>query len=161
METRSSSSSPRADGPGGRRPRSAGKLAVDGSGGRLIAGGPDPSATRVVSVADIDALITDTVAVLVVELDDRKLGALGRLNALRRLYREGPTQVTDSGLCYLVNFPLEVLELGESRRITDRGLADLRLITSLRRLDVTGCPQLTAAGLRALQAALPRCEIVA
>jgi hypothetical protein len=135
--------------------------ALEGSGGGLIKGRPDPIATRVESVADIDAVITDTAAVLVVRLDDRKIAALGRLNALRRLYREGPSQVTDSGLCYLVNFPLEVLDLGESPQITDRGLAQLRLIRSLRRLDVTGCPQLTEAGLRALQAALPKCEIVA
>jgi hypothetical protein len=127
----------------------------------LIKGGLDPSATRVESVADIDALITDTAAVLVVGLDDRKIGALGRLNALRRLYREGPSQVTDLGLSYLVNFPLEVLDLGESPQITNQGLAELRLIGSLRWLDVTGCPQVTKAGLRALQAALPRCEIVA
>lgn len=123
-------------------------------------GGPDPRATRVESVADIDALITDTAAVLVVRLDDRKIGALGRLNALRRLYREGPSQVTDEGLCYLVNFPLEALDLGESCQITDRGLAELRLVRGLRRLDVTGCSQLTRAGLQALQAALPQCEIV-
>jgi hypothetical protein len=127
----------------------------------VIKGGPDPSATRVESVADIDALITDTAAVLVVGLDDHKIGALGRLNALRRLYREGPSQVTDSGLCYLVNFPLEVLDLSESPQITDQGLAELQLIRGLAWLDVTGCPQLTEAGLRALQAALPRCEIVA
>ena len=127
----------------------------------MIKGGPDPSARRVESVADIDALITDTAAVLVVGLDDRKMAALGRLNTLRRLYREGPSQVTDSGLCYLVNFPLEVLDLGESLQITDRGLAELWLIRSLRWLDVTGCPRLTEAGLQALQAALPRCEIVA
>jgi hypothetical protein len=113
------------------------------------------------SAADIDALITDTAAVSVVRLDDRKIGALGRLNWLRRLYGEGPSQVTDSGLCYLVNFPLEVLDLGESPHISDRGLAELRLIRSLRWLNVTECPQLTAAGLQALQAALPRCEIVA
>jgi hypothetical protein len=129
--------------------------------GSLIKREPDPSATRVQSVADIDALITDTAAVLVVRLDDRKLGALSRLNALRRLYREGGSQVTDEGLCYLVSFPLEVLDLGESPQITDRGLAELRLIRGLRWLDVTGCPQLTEAGLQALQAALPQCVIVA
>lgn len=127
----------------------------------MFEGTPDPSAKRVESVADIDALMTDTPAVLVVRLDDRKIGALGRLNALRRLYREGPSHVTDGGLCYLVNFPLEVLDLGESSRITDRGLAELRLIHSLRWLDVSACALLTEAGLQALQAALPRCEIVA
>ena len=127
----------------------------------MINEGRDPSATRVESVADIDALITDTAAVLVVGLDDRKIGALGRLNALRRLYREGPSQVTDEGLCYLVNFPLEALDLGASSLITDQGLAELRLIRSLRWLDVTGCSRLTEAGLQALRAALPQCEIVA
>jgi hypothetical protein len=127
----------------------------------LLKGRPDPSATRVESVADIDALITDTAAVLVVRPDDRKIAALGRLNALQRLYREGPSQVTDTGLCYLVNFPLEVLDLGESPQITDEGLVELRLIRGLRWLDVRGCPQLTEAGLQALQAALPQCEIIA
>ena len=114
----------------------------------MIEGGPDPSARRVESVADIDALITDTAAVLVVRPDDRKLAALGRLNALRRLYREGPSQVTDSGLCYLVTFPLEVLELGESSQITDHGLVELRLIRSLRWLEVTGCPRSPWPGSR-------------
>lgn len=134
---------------------------VEGSGAEIVMGELDPSARRVESVADIDALITDTTAVLVVGLDDRKIAALGRLNALRRLHHEGASQVTDDGLCYLINFPLEVLDLAESPQITDRGLAELRLIRSLRRLDVTGCAQLTEAGLLALQAALPRCEIVA
>jgi hypothetical protein len=127
----------------------------------LHTGETDPSARRVESVADIDALVTDTTAVLVVRLDDRKIGALGRLNALRRLYREGPSQVTDDGLCYLVNFPLEVLDLGDSPQITDRGLAELRLIRGLRWLEVTGCVRLTEAGLQALRASLPRCKIVA
>jgi hypothetical protein len=126
----------------------------------LIQGGPDPSVTRVESVADIDALPTDTDAVLVVRLDDRKIGALGRLNALRRLYLEGPSQVTDGGLCYLINFPLEVLELRGSPEITEGGLLELRLIRSLRWLDVTRCHQLTEAGIQALRAALPRCEVV-
>ncbi len=127
----------------------------------MVQGGPDPSVARVESVVDIDMLSTDTTAVLVVRLDDRKIGALGRLNAVRRLYQEGPSQVTDSGLCYLVNFPLELLDLRESPHITDRGLAELRLIRSLRWLDVTGCRHLTEAGIQELQAALPRCEIVA
>lgn len=126
----------------------------------MIQGGPDPSVTRVESVAGIDTLRTDIDAVLVVRLDDRKIGALGRLNALRRLYLEGPSQVTDGGLCYLINFPLEALELRGSPEITDRGLWELRLIRSLRWLDVTGCRRLTEAGIEALRAALPRCEIV-
>ncbi len=127
----------------------------------MITGRSDPGVTRVESVADIDALHTDLDAVRVVRLDDRKIGALGRLNALRYLYQEGPSQVTDGGLCFMVNFPLEVLDLGESPQITDRGLTELRLIRTLRWLDVSGCPRCTKAGIQALQAALPRCKIVA
>jgi len=58
--------------------------------------------SRVESIADTTALVTDTAAVLVVGLDDRKIRALGRLNALRWLYQEGPSHVTDQGLCALV-----------------------------------------------------------
>jgi F-box and leucine-rich repeat protein 14 len=113
------------------------------------------------SIADIDALITDTVAVLVVGLDDRKIGALSRLNALRHLYQEGPSHVTDKGLCALVTNPLEVLDLAGSVQITDRGLKELRLISSLRWLGLTGCERLTELGIAELRAALPQCEIEA
>jgi hypothetical protein len=65
-------------------------------------------------------------------------------------------------LCYLVTFSaLEVLDLEGSREITDQGLAELRLVRSLRWLDLTDCSRLTEAGLGMLRAALPRCEIVA
>jgi hypothetical protein len=113
------------------------------------------------SIADIKALVTDTAAVLVVELDDRKIEALGRLNALRWLYQEGPSQVTDAGLCALVSMPLEVLDLAGSVQITDRGLSELRLIRSLRWLGLTGCKRLTGAGIAGLRAALLHCEIEA
>lgn len=122
---------------------------------------PGPGVSRVESLADIKALITDTVAVLVVGLDDRKIEALGRLNALRRLYQEGPSHVTDEGLCALVTSPLEVLDLVGSVQITDRGLSELRLIRSLRWLGLTGCERLTGPGIAGLRAALPQCEIEA
>ncbi|MEP6687094.1 MAG: hypothetical protein ABJC36_02020 [Gemmatimonadales bacterium] len=121
----------------------------------------DPGVSRVQSLADIDALITDTAAVAVVDADDRKLGALGRLNRLRRLSLEGPSRVTDAGLSELVVIPLEALDLSGSRAITDLGLGHLRLIRSLRRLRLTGCERLTPGGVDGLRAALPRCEIEA
>jgi hypothetical protein len=131
-------------------------------GRRLPKKVPQLSSTRVESIEDIDALPTDTPTVLVVRLDDRKIAALSRLNALQNLYQDGPSGVTDQGLCYLVTFSaLEVLDLAGSREITDQGLAELRLVRSLRWLDLTDCSRLTEAGLGMLRAALPRCEIVA
>jgi hypothetical protein len=119
------------------------------------------SVTRVVSVAEIDSLPTDTAAVRVAGLDDGKIGALRRLNMLRFLYQDGHSRVTDIGLSYLVAFPeLERLDLQGSIEISDRGLLELRLLRGLRWLDLRGCRRLTEAGLGALRAALPRSEIV-
>jgi hypothetical protein len=131
---------------------------IEGSLSRRV---PGPGVSRVESIADIDTLITDTVAVLVVGLDDRKIEALGRLNALRRLYQEGPSHVTDKGLCALVRSPLEVLDLSGSVQLTDQGLKELRLIRSLRWLGLAGCGRLTGPGIAELRAALPQCEIEA
>jgi hypothetical protein len=123
---------------------------------------PDSSLTQVASVAEIDSLPTDTAAVLVVGLDNGKIAALRRLNALRFLYQDGDSRVTDKGLSYLVTFPeLAGLDLQGSSEITDQGLLELRLLRGLRRLDLRGCRRLTETGIAALRAALPRCEIVA
>ena len=125
-------------------------------------GEPNSSLTRVASVAEIDSLPTDTAAVLVAGLDDRTIAALRRLNALRFLYQDGSSRVTDKGLSYLVTFPeLEGLDLQGSSEITDQGLLELRLLRRLRWLDLRGCRRLTAPGIAALRAALTRCEIVA
>jgi len=123
---------------------------------------PDARLTRVASVAEIDVLPTDTAAILAVGLDDRMIAALRRLNALRFLYRDGDSRVTDKGLSYLVTFPeLKRLDLQGSSEITDQGLLELRLLRGLRWLDLRGCRRLTETGLVALRAALPRCEILA
>ena len=123
---------------------------------------PNSSLTRVASVAEIDSLPTDTAAVLVAGLGDGMIAALRRLNALRFLYQDGYSRVTDKGLCYLVTFPeLEGLDLQGSSEITDQGLLELRLLRGLRRLDLRDCRRLTETGIAALRVALPRCEIVA
>jgi hypothetical protein len=119
------------------------------------------SLTRVASVAEIDALPTDSSAILVAGLDDGKIAALRRLNALWFLYQDGDSRVTDEGLSYLVTFPeLQCLDLHGSLEITDQGLLELRLLRELRWLDLRDCRHLTEAGVAALRAALPRCEIV-
>ncbi len=123
---------------------------------------PNPSLARVASVAEINALPTDTAAVLVAGLDDGKIAALRRLNTLRFLSREGDSRVTDLGLTYLVTFPeLWRLDLRGSRAITDQGLLELRLLRRLRSLDLSDCRRLTENGIVALRAALPQCEILA
>lgn len=123
---------------------------------------PNSTLVRLESVADIDALPTDTCAVLVASLDDRKLAALRRLNVLWILYQDGHCRVTDDGLCYLVTFPeLERLDLQGSTEITDQGLPQLRLLRGLRWLNLIGCRRLTEGAITALRLALPRCEIIA
>lgn len=122
----------------------------------------DARLIRVASVAEIDVLPTDTAGILAAGLDDRMIAALRRLNALRLLYRDGDSRVTDQGLSYLVTFPeLERLDLQGSIEITDQGLLELGLLRGLEWLDLRGCRRLTEPGLVALRAALPRCEILA
>src|SRR4051794_5448477 len=116
---------------------------------------------KVASIADIVRLPTDTDAVLVARLDDEKIGALRRLNALRVLYQDGSPQVTDVGLSHLVAFPtLEALDLEWSTEITDQGLKELQLIVGLRWLDLTGCTQLSDRAVQDLRRSLPKCEIL-
>lgn len=123
---------------------------------------PNSSLARVASVAEIDALPTDTAGILVMELDDSKLCALRRLNSVWVLYQHGESRLTDEGLICLVTFPeLQCLDLHGSTEITDRGLMELRLLRALRWLNLRSCPQLTPAAIAALQMTLPRCEIIA
>jgi hypothetical protein len=115
----------------------------------------------VTSISEIDALPTDTDAVMVARLDDDKIVALRRLNALRILYQDGNPYVTDVGLSYLVAMPsLEKLDLQRSRDITDEGLKELQLLGNLRWLDLTGCTQLSKRSVNDLKRSLPGCEIV-
>jgi hypothetical protein len=117
--------------------------------------------TKVASIAEIDSLPTDTDAVLVAGLDDDKIAALRRLNALRVLYQDGSSEVTDVGLSHLVAFPtLEALDLEGSTEISDQGLQELQLIGGLRWLDLTGCTQLSARAVQDLRRTLPKCEIL-
>jgi hypothetical protein len=116
---------------------------------------------RVSSTVEIDELPTDTSAVLVARFDDAKADALHRLNALRILYQDGSSAITDSGLASLVSIPaLERLDLEWSMHITDVGLKELRLLRALRWLDLTGCSQLTREAVDELRAALPKCEVL-
>lgn len=116
---------------------------------------------KVSSVTDISALPTDTAAVLVTGLDDAKIIALRRLNALRVLYQDGTPSVTDAGLSHLVVLPtLEVLDLEGSTDITDRGLPELRLLGNLRWLDLSGCTRLSEEAIKELRRGLPHCEIL-
>jgi|SRR3954447_5430722 hypothetical protein len=121
----------------------------------------DANVTKVASISEIDGLPTDTDAVLVARLDDDKIAALRRLNALRVLYQDGSPRVTDVGLSHLVAFPtLEALDLAWSTEITDQGLKEVQLIGGLRWLDLTGCTQLSGRAVQDLRRSLPKCEIL-
>ncbi|VTR96082.1 unnamed protein product [Gemmata massiliana] len=54
---------------------------------------------------------------------------------------------------------LVILVLGDCGAITDTGLLRLKELTSLHALDLTNCRHITDAGIAALAAALPECEI--
>lgn len=78
---------------------------------------------------------------------------------LRRVWLEG-THITDAALRSLSHCHLEDLNLAENPALTDAGLADLAKIPVLRVLIITGCTNLTTAGIAAFQRAHPACKIV-
>jgi hypothetical protein len=100
------------------------------------------------------------------------LAHLSGLNGLELLSLHGCSLLTDAGLGNLRFLRgLRSLKLGGCPSITDAGLAHLHGLGSLRTLELggrssadsssaaPGAGSLTAAGLAALRAALPKCEI--
>jgi hypothetical protein len=85
------------------------------------------------------------------------LSQLKRCKNLTSLDLDSPT-LTDDGLKEISNLDqLTTLRLGFTK-VTDKGLEHLTVFKNLRYLDLR-CTQVTAAGVRALQRALPQCEI--
>ncbi|KAL1337765.1 hypothetical protein HN51_032464 [Arachis hypogaea] len=82
---------------------------------------------------------------------DGALEAIGRLNSLQVLNLEGCSLVTDLGLGFLACGPLtktlKVLVLVECDRITDTGVSNLKIFSSLEELNLAECgPKVTDVG---------------
>jgi hypothetical protein len=70
------------------------------------------------------------------------------------------TYITDKGLKYLANLgPLEDLDLSLNPGITDLGMANLRSLTKLGRLDITGT-NVTGQGMQELHRFLPSLTVI-
>lgn len=116
----------------------------------VSAGGPEA----------LESLPVETVAVLLVHLDDAVALACRRLSRLRALVHSGNSSLTDAGLALLSSLEeLEVLDLEWSASITVDGLRSLAKLKNLRWLDISFCPGVSVRDVAELQQVLPRCEI--
>jgi Leucine-rich repeat (LRR) protein len=82
----------------------------------------------------------------------KRLPTLTNLNLSR-------TKVTDAGISELKGVQLKWLSLHETK-VTDKALEQLREHKNLKTLELNGVSTVTDAGIAALKAALPNCEIV-
>lgn len=94
------------------------------------------------------------------EAEVRALAALAGAPGLVYLNLSFCAGVTDAVLAELRAFPaVRQLFLRGATGITDAGLAHLHGLDRLRALELTDCPQLSAAAVEALRAALPACAL--
>ena len=107
------------------------------------------------NVEGINRLGRDQEAVRARLLRDDAVPALARLRSLREIdlyggFKRNALGITDAGLGRLANLQLPQLDhlsLGHSRRITDRGLADVARMSTLRSLGLLNCDRITSKGL--------------
>ncbi len=92
-------------------------------------------------------------------LTDAGLRQLASLHRLKRL-SIFETHVTDAGVAYLCVLPLEDLNLGDNRGVSDACVSRLSQMISLTQLDLTST-SITVEGLKRLRMALPQCRIEA
>jgi hypothetical protein len=116
--------------------------------------------TRVKTLAEIQALPTDTEGILVRSLDDEKVRALvARCQELRVLTTDGNNLATDASVPLLSTLhKLESLDL-EWSLVTDAILHHLTEMPLLRWVDLTFCEGVTRKGLKKLRRARPDLEI--
>ena len=91
---------------------------------------------------------------------DEGLGHLRHVSNLQELCLQNCVRITDDGLAHLASLPrLHELDLAGCP-VTDRGLALLSGLRQLRSIALERCPRITPGGLKALQAALPECQVL-
>ena len=114
----------------------------------------DRGVAHLARLTGLDLLGLDRAAV-----GDEACKTLASLPALADL-NLNQTRVKDSGLAALAALkPLKRLTLQSCRRITDKGLDSLATIHSLADLNLVDNPQISAAAVRKLRVALPKCKI--
>ena len=90
-----------------------------------------------------------SIALDLVEVDDRSLALVGRLTGLQRLVLRGPGKLSDAGLAPLAKLThLALLEL-PAEGLTDRGLAHLAPLNAIEDLNLSG-GKITGTGLAPL-----------
>ena len=83
------------------------------------------------------------------------------LTKLERLDLGDSRKLTDAGLAHLKGLTkLEQLDLRECGKITDAGLAHLKGLTKLKMLSLRQCDRITKAGIAELKKALPNTTII-
>ena len=92
------------------------------------------------------------------DVTDASLKGLAKFERLHTLYLGG-SKVTDAGLKELARLK-ELQRLSFSSRMTDKGLKELAGLKSLQTLTLDQTTQVTDAGVRELQKALPNCKII-
>jgi FKBP-type peptidyl-prolyl cis-trans isomerase FklB len=93
------------------------------------------------------------------QVTDAGLEHLKGLTSLEALNLSYDTKVTGKGLVHLKDLTkLQTLNLHNSK-VTDSGLKHVQKLTSLKALDLNGT-EVTDAGVKNLQAALPECQII-
>jgi hypothetical protein len=113
----------------------------------------DAGLTHLRTLGELQHLsITDTQA------GDRTLAAISELSRLNGLFVSG-TAVSDAGLIHVASLTklkrLDVMQTG----VTDAGLMQLGMTPNLSELNVSLGNGITRAGIDALKAVVPNCEI--
>ncbi|MHC4532752.1 MAG: leucine-rich repeat domain-containing protein [Planctomycetota bacterium] len=81
--------------------------------------------------------------------NDESLGYISKLKSLESLSIRG--DFSDNGMkCIAANLNLEILHISEAEKLTNKGLAELGTIKSLRNLQIRGARQLSTSGLSSL-----------
>lgn len=104
---------------------------------------------------DVKRLSHDQKAIRARLLPDDAVPALARLRNLREIgfyggFKRNTLGITDTGLGRLADLQLPALDhilLGHSERITDRGMAHVARISTLRSLGLINCDRITGEGL--------------
>jgi hypothetical protein len=117
-------------------------------------------AARPNSIAEVEALPADTLAICLRNLDDEAASSLARFPQLRAVLHGGTSRITDAGVEHLSRIPsLEAIDLEWSASISDDALAALTRLSKLRWVDLSFCDRLTSRAVDEFRRSMPGCEV--